>query len=464
MKRWKVPLLLLPVLGIVVGLGAWRFRPQIQEAGASTLTKAQSAYVRVASRFNLPVPAAMEHQGTVSSHEEHSGHEASSMQKTESSHSGHGAAPSAEAQGPHDGHQTSTATKSPDGHSGQGSMPSVGQGGIMLSPEKQQLMGVRVGKVELKPLVKVVRTLGTVEADETRIAQVQTKIKGWIEELSVDFTGQLVEKGQLLFTLYSPDLVATQEEYLLAIKARNYLGDSPFKEVSDGSRSVFEATRRRLKLWDITDEQISEIERTGQTKKNLEFYSPISGFVTEKHALKGMAVTPGMSLYTITDLSKVWVLADLYEQEIPLVKLGQDAEVTIASYPGEVFHGKVIYIYPYLESATRTVKMRLELDNTDMKLKPKMYTNVLIKVDLGRQLAVPDGAVLDSGSRQIAFVSLGDGHFEPREVTLGPKVDDHYVVLKGLKEGEKIVTSATFLIDSESQLKSVVGGMAGHQH
>jgi RND family efflux transporter MFP subunit len=340
----------------------------------------------------------------------------------------------------------------------------MGQGGIMLSKEKQQLMGVRIGEVVRKPLIKVIRTVGAVEADETRIAHIHTKIRGWIEELSVDFTGQLVEKGQLLFTLYSPELVATQEEYLLALRAQDYLGDSPFKEISSGSRSVLEATRRRLKLWDITDEQIKELEQTGKPKINLEFYSFINGYVTEKHALAGMAVTPGMALYTITDLSKVWVLADIYEQELSLVRLAQEARVTIASYPGEVFTGKVIYIYPYMESATRTVKIRLELDNTEAKLKPKMFANVLIKVNLGQQLTVPDGAILDSGSRQIAFVSLGKGHFEPRDVTLGPKVDDHYVILQGLKEGEKVVTSATFLIDSESQLKSAVGGMAGHQH
>ena len=278
----------------------------------------------------------------------------------------------------------------------------------------------------------------------------------------MDYTGQPVEKGQLLFTLYSPELVATQEEYLLALKARNYLGDSPFKEVSNGGRTVLEATSRRLKLWDISEKQIKELERSGQPKINLAFYSPISGYVTKKHALKGMAVTPGMALYTITDLSKVWILADIYESEISMVSSGMDATATIDAYRGEVFHGKVVYIYPYLEGATRTLKVRLELDNPEMRLKPKMFANVQIEVDLGQRLAVPEGAILDSGSRQIAFVSVGSGHFEPRDVTLGPKVNDHYIILKGLKEGEKVATSATFLINSESQLKSAIGGMGGH--
>lgn len=492
MKRWKAPLILIPLIGIGAGIGVWQFRPQVEVVATAAYTRAAHTYATVASRLGLPVPAAMKHQeagssgGEHSGHQmqaepkshtghtgqttpsmkmdqsEHSGHEMPAAPKAASEHAGHGTTMEPKAQGQHAGHGATMESK--ETPAGQGSMPSMGTGGIMLSTEKQQLMGVTMGKVERKPLVKVIRTVGTVESDETRIAHVHIKIKGWIEELSVDFTGQLVEKEQLLFTLYSPELVATQEEYLLALKAKNYLGDSPFQEVSSGGHSVLEATRRRLRLWDITEEQIKELEQTGQPKKNLAFYSPIGGYVTEKHALKGMAVTPGMALYTITDLSKVWVLADIYEQDLSLVKPGQEAKVTIASYPGEVFTGKVIYIYPYMESATRTVKIRLELDNTAMKLKPKMFANVLIKVDLGHQLTVPDGAILDSGSRQIAFVSVGEGHFEPRDVTLGPKVDDHFVILKGLKEGEKIVTSATFLVDSESQLKSAVGGMAGHQH
>lgn len=430
MKRWKLSLIVLTLLGVGTGMGFWQYRAH--EDG----TKA--AYTRVATRLGLPVSAAMKHQAGESSRKQHEGRKMKASQK---------------GSGEHFGHKKTT----------QGGMPSVAPGGIMLSPEKQQLMGVTIGKVERKPMVKVIRTVGTVEADETRIAHVHTKIGGWIEELHVDYTGKFVEKGQLLFTLYSPELVATQEEYLLALKARDYLGDSPFQEVAGGGRSVLKATRRRLKFWDISDEQIEELERTGQPKINVAFYSPISGYVTKKHALKGMAVTPGMALYTITDLSKVWILADIYESEISMVSSGMDATATIDAYRGEVFHGKVVYIYPYLEGATRTLKVRLELDNPEMRLKPKMFANVQIEVDLGQRLAVPEGAILDSGSRQIAFVALGKGHFEPREVTLGPKVGGEYVVLKGLKEGERVVTSATFLIDSESQLKSAIGGMGGHQ-
>jgi len=409
MKRWKVTFIAFPLLVAVVGIGSWQYRPQLKALGVSALTRVTTAYRAVASRGELPVPAAKPKAGA------------------------------------------------------DRAMPSTAPGAIMVTPEKQQLTGVTTDTVKRKPLVTVLRTVGTVEADETRIAHVHTKIGGWIEELHVDYTGKFVEKGQLLFTLYSPELVATQEEYLLALKARDYLGDSPFQEVAGGGRSVLKATRRRLKLWDISDEQIEELERTGQPKISIAFYSPSSGYVTEKRALRGMTVTTGMPLYTITDLSKVWILADIYESEIPLVRLGQEATGTINSYPGKVFPAKVVYIYPYLEGATRTLKIRLELENPDMKLKPKMFANVQIRVDLGQQLAVPEGAIIDSGSRQIAFVALGKGHFEPREVTLGPKVGREYVVLKGLKEGERVVTSATFLIDSESQLKSAVGGMGGHQ-
>lgn len=459
MKAWKTTLISLSIFGIAAGIGAWHYGPHVLEAAASTMSKAKSIYGKVDKRWGQRATGSNKHQEASTSHD---GHKNPALPKKQDGKSLYTTVSLPEGPAEHAGH--GPLAKPRANQDGSSSMPSMGSGGIMLSAEKQQLMGVTIGQVLRKPLVKVIRTVGTVEPDETRIAQIQTKIKGWIEDLDVDYTGKFVEKGQLLFTLYSPELVATQEEYLLALKAQNYLGKSPFREVSNGGHSIREATRRRLKLWDITDEQIEELERTGKPKVHLAFYSPISGYVTQKHTLKGMAVNPGMPLYTITDLSKVWVLADLYEQEISLVKLGQRAEVTIASYPGEVFHGKVVYIYPYLESATRTVKVRLELDNYDMKLKPKMFANVQIQVDLGHQLAVPDGAVLDSGSRQVAFVSLGKGHFEPRNVTLGPKVDSHYVVLKGLREGEQIATSATFLIDSESQLKSAVGGMSGHQH
>lgn len=455
MKRWKVTFIALPLLVAGVGIGSWLYRAQLKALGASALTRATTVYRAVASRWGFPVPAAIRVQtaGSARAGEKGKGPQAGAT------HGGSTMPSVSKGPGEHAGHEAAAKPKA----GADRAMPSTAPGAIMVTPEKQQLMGVTIGKVERKPMVKVIRTVGTVEADETRIALVHTKIKGWIEELAVDYTGQPVEKGQLLFTLYSPELVATQEEYLLALKARDYLGDSPFQEVAGGGRSVLKATRRRLKLWDISDEQIEELERTGQPKINVAFYSPISGYVTKKHALKGMAVTPGMALYTITDLSKVWILADIYESEISMVSSGMDATATIDAYRGEVFHGKVVYIYPYLEGATRTLKVRLELDNPEMRLKPKMFANVQIEVDLGQRLAVPEGAILDSGSRQIAFVALGKGHFEPREVTLGPKVGGEYVVLKGLKEGERVVTSATFLIDSESQLKSAIGGMGGHQ-
>jgi len=334
---------------------------------------------------------------------------------------------------------------------------------VMVALEKQQLIGVRFGEVAVRELTQVIRTVGKVDYDERKVAHVHTKVGGWIEEIFVNFTGQLVEKGQPLFSLYSPDLVSTQEEYLLALKAKRYIQEAPYKEISDTADALLHATRRRLLLWDITEAQIRELERTGRPRKTLTIHSPIRGYVTHKQALEGKYVNPGEPLYTIADLSTVWIYADIYEYELPFVKPGQRAVVTLSYYPGETFTGKVSYVYPYLEPGTRTVKARLEFPNPGWKLKPEMYANVEIRVPMGKKLAIPEEAVLDTGIRQVAFVDLGNGHFQPRELRLGPKVGEYYVVLEGVRAGERVVTSANFLIDSESKLKSATG-MVGHQH
>ena len=337
----------------------------------------------------------------------------------------------------------------------------MSSGSVTVSPEKQQLVGIRTAAVEMRPLIKKIRTVGIVTYDETRVAQVFTKVEGWIDKLYVNYTGKLVEKGQPLFTLYSPDLVATQDEYLLALRAKESLASSSLTEIRAGSESLLEATRRRLSLWDISDEQIAELQKSRQPQRNLTFYSPISGFVIKKDAVQGMRVMPDKELYTITDLSTVWVNADIYEFELANIHLGQRATIALSYYPGQTFAGKVSWISPVLDEKTRTTKVRLEFANRDFKLKPEMYANVEIDVEGGRKLAIPDEAVLDSGLRKIVFIDKGEGRYAPAEVKLGSKYDGYYEVLGGVSAGERIIASASFLLDSESRLKEAMGAMAG---
>jgi len=343
----------------------------------------------------------------------------------------------------------------------EGKMEEVAPGTVQISPEKQQLIGVKFGTVEMRPLEKVIRTVGRVDYDEKRIVTVSPKIGGWIEDLYVDFTGRFVKQGEPLLTIYSPELVSTQEEYLIALRAKRDLSKSPFPEVAGSGDSLAESAKRRLKLWDINDDQIKALEESGQAKKTLTLYSPFSGFVLEKAAYKGMNVMPGVALFKLADLSVVWLYADVYEYELPFVRLGEQASVQLASMPGETFTGRAVYIYPSLNPETRTAKVRFELPNPHGKLKPEMYANVEIKVHLGQKLAVPEGAIIDTGLRQVAIVDKGSGYFEPRKVKVGSKVEGYYEVIEGLKAGERVVTSANFLIDSESNLKEAVGGMAG---
>ncbi len=346
----------------------------------------------------------------------------------------------------------------------EGKMEEVAPGTVQISPERQQLIGVKFGTIEVRPLEKVIRTVGRVDYDEKRIVTISPKIGGWIEDLYVDFTGRFVNKGEPLLTIYSPELVSTQEEYLLALRAKKDLVKSPFPEVAGSGTSLAESAKRRLKLWDISDDQIKALEESGQVKKTLILHSPFSGFVLEKAAYKGMNVMPGIALYKLADLSVVWLIADIYEYEIPFIRLGQQATIQFSYLPGETFTGKAIYISPLLDPNTRTAKVRFEFPNPHGKLKPEMFANVEMKIHLGQKLAVPEGAVIDTGLRQIAIVDKGSGYFEPREIKVGAKVENYYEVIKGLKAGERVVTSANFLIDSESNLKEALGGMAGMEH
>ncbi len=337
----------------------------------------------------------------------------------------------------------------------------VPEGAVKIDPAKQQLIGVQYGGVQFGPVQRTIRAVGHLAFDETKIVRIHTKISGWIDQVFVDYTGQLVKKGQPMFTVYSPDLVSTQEEFLIGLKAKHYLGDSQFKDVSTGAQSLYEAARRRLQLWDISDEQIQALEKTQKPLRDLTLYAPFDGFVTQRNAFPKQQVNPDTEVYELADLSTIWVMANIYEYELPEVKLGQTARVSLTYFPGEALVGKVSYIYPDVDDATRTAKVRIDLPNPDFKLKPDMYANVELQINYGKQLSVPEEAVMDSGTEQIVFVALGDGYFEPRKVQLGAKVDNRYIILAGLKPDEKVVTSGNFLIDSESRLKSAMGAMAG---
>ena len=284
-----------------------------------------------------------------------------------------------------------------------------------VDPRRQQLINVQTTEVEIRSLEKVIRTVATLELDETRIEYVHPKIQGWIDKVFVDFTLQQVNQGDPLFSIYSPELVSTQEEYLLALKTAENLADSPFEHVSSGARSLFEATRRRLELFDITGEQIEQLEKSGQVQKHLVVYSPVSGHVMEKNAFPNMHVTPETKIYTIADHTRIWAYAEIYENEISHVREGQRVAMSTVAYPGEAFHGDITYVYPHLSERTRTMRVRLEFPNPDLKLKPGMYSNIEIQVPLGASLAVPESAVLRTGKRDLVFVDLGSGTMQLRQ-------------------------------------------------
>lgn len=334
------------------------------------------------------------------------------------------------------------------------------RGVVRIDRGTVQKIGVRTARVTRRPVSREIRTVGIVTYDETRLVHVHTKVNGWLQELYADFTGEFVRKGQPLFSIYSPELVSTQQEYLLALKAQRYLADSPVPEIAGGAQDLLQSTRERLRLFDIREEHLKELVASGQPSTTLDLHAPIDGFVTEKMALEGMYVTPAMKLYTIADLSHVWIDADVYEYEVPLVREGQAATVTSAYDPGQVLHGRVAYVYPYLDPKTRTVKVRLDFTNPNLRLKPDMYVDV--KLETGQpvtSVAVPKEAVLRTGKRDVVFIDLGDGRFQSREVELGIEAPEYYQVLSGLSEGDVVVVSAQFLLDSESNLREAVERM-----
>jgi Cu(I)/Ag(I) efflux system membrane fusion protein/cobalt-zinc-cadmium efflux system membrane fusion protein len=332
---------------------------------------------------------------------------------------------------------------------------------ITIDPVTMQNMGVRTAPVTRQDLHREVRTVGRIGFEESKQYMVNSKIGGWIERLYVNQTGQLVRKGQPLLEIYSPELVAAQQEYLLALGHRDELAKSSFAEIGAGGERLVEAARQRLRYWDISDSQIKRLEQSGRVRKTMTLYSPFNGIVMEKKALEGMNVMPGMELMQISDISRVWVYADIYEYELPWVKSGQQAIVEFPHVANKVLKGKVSYIYPTVEPMTRTVQARIELLNPGLELKPEMFVNVRLQTEpITDVLTIPIDAVLNSGTGRHAFVALGNGRFEPRTVTTGLQgADDRVQILSGLNDGEEVVTSAQFLLDSESKLREAIQKM-----
>ncbi len=332
-------------------------------------------------------------------------------------------------------------------------------GTVMLSPAAQQLIGVRYTEARTADMKRTVRTVGLIQMDEEKISRVHVKIAGWIDKVYLDYVGKQIEKGQPLFTLYSPDLVSTEQEYLIARKGQEYLSKAPYADVASGANSLLRATRDRLQLWDITDAQIHALDASGKVERTTTLYSPIKGFVMTRNAYEQAYVTPETNLYEIADLSTVWVSVDIYEYEAPYVHIGQSASMQLSYFPGKTYRGRVSYVYPTVDPKTRTIKVRLEFPNPHYDLKPDMYADVQLGIDYGKQLVVPSEAVLNSGTRQVVFIARPNGYFEPREIKVGDQFDGQYAVLAGLKPGEKIVASGNFLIDSESRLGDAMQGM-----
>ena len=328
---------------------------------------------------------------------------------------------------------------------------------IQLSPQRMQSIGVTIGTVESKPVNDEIRFYGNVQANERRLAYVQTRFAGWIRQVYADATGDFIRKGQPLLTIYSPDLVTSEREYLLAKKNAAALQQSSVNGVADGAASLIDASKARLQQWEIPESELKKLDDTGDVITSLTFNSPVSGYIMEKNALPNMYVQPETKLYTVADLSEVWVYAQIFQNDAGKIKPGDRAEVTLDAYPGKVFTGRVDYLLPQLDMATRTLPVRLVFPNPGLKLRPGMYVNVSVKLPMGKQVVVPDAAVFHSGTKNLVFVYSGDGNIEPREILVGTRVGDQIVISKGLKAGEQIVTSANFLIDSEAQLQAAAG-------
>jgi Cu(I)/Ag(I) efflux system membrane fusion protein len=333
-----------------------------------------------------------------------------------------------------------------------------GLAAVTIDPQRQQLIGLRTVEVVRGPVGASWRTVGKVAVDETRVHHVSLKVSGFADTVLVDFVGKTVREGEPLFTVYSPDLLSVQQEYLLALRTRKQLSGGGM----DGAGGdLVQAARRRLELWDVPSSEIERLERTGKPTKTLTIYSPMSGVVTRKDVVMGHPIAAGETLYEITDLSKVWVLADAYESDLSRIRLGTAATFTLEAYPGEVFRGRVIFVDPILDPKTRTAKVRLEFLNPKGELKPEMFGEVTLRAPTREGLRIPADAVIDSGTKKVVFVAIGEGKFQPREVRLGATSGETVEVVAGLQAGERVVTRANFLVDSESRLRASLAAMGG---
>ena len=366
-------------------------------------------------------------------------------------HEGHGGAPPAAPQKPADDPWAEFETKT-----------------IEVPIDRQQLIGVKTATAEIRPLSRQIRTIGRIEYDERKLTTVNTKIEGWIEKLYINATGDLVKRGEPVAEIYSPELYATQQEFLnvlnwtqktgdTASRRPNYYGGSAgiSEMLSRDAETMLDATRQRLRLWDISEAQIDRIAKTGKPIRTLTIASPVNGYVLNKAALQGMRVMPGEKLLDVIDLSTVWVVADIYEYDLPFVKIGQKATISLSYFAGQQFESAIDFLYPTLAGETRTAKARFTIPNPGGLLKPQMYSDVEIFVDLGAKLAIPEAAVINTGAKRLVYVAQ-EGAFEPREVTTGMQADGFIEVTEGLAEGDQVAAEANFLLDSEARLKGVV--------
>jgi RND family efflux transporter MFP subunit len=340
-------------------------------------------------------------------------------------------------------------------------------GTIRISPERQQLIGVKFVTVETGGTARTIRTVGKVAADETRVGHVHTRIEGWLEQVFVDFTGYVVKKGEPMLTIYSPEMLASQQELLLASRARAQMANNPLASAAQQGESLFEAAKRRLQLWDLGNDQIEQVLRTGQPIHSVTVVAPMSGVVTERKAFPNQKVTPDSDLYTITDLSHVWIMADVFESDVADIKVGDRAVVTFSNSATPPMTARVNYIQPQVDPTTRTLQVRLDAANPALRMKPDMFLNVEFTTATPPLLTIPTDSVLDTGERQTVFVDRGAGYLEPRAITVGERLGERVAVTSGLVPGDRIVASGTFLIDSESQLRAAASGLgapAGHQH
>jgi multidrug efflux pump subunit AcrA (membrane-fusion protein) len=336
-----------------------------------------------------------------------------------------------------------------------------GLSAVRIPAQKRQLIGIRTSVVERSAFSRSIRAVGTVTVDETRLRHVHTKVDGYVEKLYANATGEQVWEGKAMVEFYSPELVATQQEYLVAVQARERISGSTVPGVRDSADELVRSVRRRLELFDVPDGQIMELSGSGRTRRLITLYAPVSGVLLRREVTEGERVEAGTTLLEVADLSRVWVLASVYEYELPFVREGQRGTMTLSYLPGKTFEGRVSLIYPTLDPATRTVQVRLEFANPAMELRPEMYAEVELQADLGERLSVPASAVLETGTRAVVFVDRDDGVFEPREVEIGLRLAETYEVLSGLQEGEKVLTSGNFFVDSESKLKAALAAMAG---